>query len=147
MKTKNILFIHGITSFGNSHFRLKHFLSTNGYVVHNPDLPGHGDNKMPLTDFEGMVKFVCDYIKTNIKNEPFILMGHSMGGGIAQIICNKFEKQISLLILECPLSAAIVNFSNNKQLKYDYENNIKPINISSDNNQLSNSSNVDSLAQ
>jgi alpha-beta hydrolase superfamily lysophospholipase len=42
MKTKNIIFVHGVTSFGKSHIVLERNLTRQGYKFHSFDLPGHG---------------------------------------------------------------------------------------------------------
>jgi pimeloyl-ACP methyl ester carboxylesterase len=42
---KDILFIHGITSFGKSHLKIAEYLEKLGYRFHYFDLPGHGDKK------------------------------------------------------------------------------------------------------
>jgi pimeloyl-ACP methyl ester carboxylesterase len=66
-----------------------------------------------------MVDFVKNYINTNLKNEKFIILGHSMGGGITQVICKMFKKQITSVILECPLNlgAALSEYESDfKQL-------------------------------
>jgi pimeloyl-ACP methyl ester carboxylesterase len=49
-----------------------------------------------------MVNCVKEYINKKLKNEKFIILGHSMGGGITQVICKMFKKQITGVILECP---------------------------------------------
>jgi pimeloyl-ACP methyl ester carboxylesterase len=54
-----------------------------------------------------MVNYVKNYINTNLKNEKFIILGHSMGGGITQVICKMFKKQITGVILECPLNLGV----------------------------------------
>jgi alpha-beta hydrolase superfamily lysophospholipase len=58
-----------------------------------------------------MLKFVDKYIKDNLQNKPFIIMGHSMGGGITLSTYPKFKEQIAAIILECPLSPAATNRS------------------------------------
>jgi alpha-beta hydrolase superfamily lysophospholipase len=42
---KDILFIHGITSFGKAHIRIAQSLNKLGYHSHYFDLPGHGSKK------------------------------------------------------------------------------------------------------
>jgi alpha-beta hydrolase superfamily lysophospholipase len=58
-----------------------------------------------------MLNFIDDYIKINLKDKPFIIMGHSMGGGIALSTYPKYINQIKAVILECPLTPAIFNRS------------------------------------
>ena len=42
---KDILFIHGITSFGKAHIEIAEYLTKLGYRFHYFDLPGHGQKK------------------------------------------------------------------------------------------------------
>jgi alpha-beta hydrolase superfamily lysophospholipase len=42
---KDILFIHGITSFGKAHLQIAKYLNKKGYRFHYFDLPGHGKKK------------------------------------------------------------------------------------------------------
>jgi pimeloyl-ACP methyl ester carboxylesterase len=60
-----------------------------------------------------MVNAVDQYIQTNLKDKPFIIMGHSMGGGIALVTYIKYHQQITEVILECPLTAAVFNQAGN----------------------------------
>ncbi|MDR2636678.1 MAG: alpha/beta hydrolase [Mycoplasmataceae bacterium] len=145
MIAKDVVFIHGITSFGNSHFRTKRALEAQGYVFHNPDLPGHGDNKTSIPKFNEIIQFVIDYINKNIGERKFIIFGHSMGGGIAQYLCKIFNDQISLVILECPLSLAILSYADNEKYKHEYENNaLNDFKVNE--NSLSSKNNIASLA-
>jgi pimeloyl-ACP methyl ester carboxylesterase len=121
MKIKDILFIHGITSFGNSHIALNRKLTRLGYNFHSFDLPGHGEKKSQwinhIFKFEDMVEFVVKYIEKNLKNKPFIILGHSMGGGITQVISKIFKKQVKFVIFECPFSLAMKIGSENEKYK------------------------------
>jgi alpha-beta hydrolase superfamily lysophospholipase len=54
-----------------------------------------------------MLNFVDEYIKINIKDKPFMIMGHSMGGGIALSTYTKHKSHIAAVILECPLTPAV----------------------------------------
>jgi alpha-beta hydrolase superfamily lysophospholipase len=58
-----------------------------------------------------MLKFVDDYIKVYLHDKPFIIMGHSMGGGITLATFPKYKTQIKAVILECPLTPAIFSRS------------------------------------
>lgn len=112
---KDILFIHGITSYGKAHLQIAKHLTKLGYRFHYFDLPGHGNKKWEWNDhkfkFTDMLNFIDDYIKINLKDKPFIIMGHSMGGGIALSTYPKYINQIKAVILECPLTPAIFNRS------------------------------------
>jgi alpha-beta hydrolase superfamily lysophospholipase len=58
-----------------------------------------------------MLNFVDEYINLNLKGKPFIIMGHSMGGGITLTTYPKYKNQIKAVMLECPLTPAIFNRS------------------------------------
>lgn len=58
-----------------------------------------------------MLNFVDNYIQIHLKDKPFIIMGHSMGGGIVFATYPKYRQQIKAVILECPLTPAIFNRS------------------------------------
>jgi alpha-beta hydrolase superfamily lysophospholipase len=58
-----------------------------------------------------MLSFIKNYIENNLKNIPFIIMGHSMGGGITLATFPEYKSQIKAIILECPLTPAISNRS------------------------------------
>jgi alpha-beta hydrolase superfamily lysophospholipase len=73
-----------------------------------------------------MLKFVSNYIDTNIKDKPFIIMGHSMGGGVTLATCTKYRSQIKAVILECPLTPAVYNHTEEKD-KLNFKD--VPINI------------------
>jgi pimeloyl-ACP methyl ester carboxylesterase len=87
-----------------------HKLYLLGYNVYAFDLPNHGVNS--LTDEKYMFDDYCNYSLGKInerKKRKVILMGHSMGGGIAQVIATQI-KHIKCLILEDPLQeGAVVN--------------------------------------
>ena len=49
------------------------------------DLPFHGENKaVAVEDFEQTAQCLEEQIQHLIKNEPYILIGYSLGGRIAQ---------------------------------------------------------------
>ena len=62
-----------------SHRNLPHFRCL------SLDLPFHGENKaVAVEDFEQTAQFLESQIKSLIKDEPYILIGYSLGGRIAQ---------------------------------------------------------------
>ena len=62
-----------------SHRNLPHFRCL------SLDLPFHGENKaVVVEDFEQTVQFLESQIQSLIKDEPYILIGYSLGGRIAQ---------------------------------------------------------------
>jgi pimeloyl-ACP methyl ester carboxylesterase len=98
----NVLLIHG---FGGSTFSWRHtgaFLANQGYRVIALDLPAFGysdreyvstKNNISRTD---LTKILCN--KIDDKN-PWIIIGHSMGGAIANFMTNTSPENISALII------------------------------------------------
>ena len=101
-----VILIHGMWSTSASLSTLRERLEAQGYNVHSPDLPWHEDgirdsetrvSDLSISDYVAHLK---DYI-TNLKlEEPPILIGHSMGGILAQKL--GAELKIRAMILLCP---------------------------------------------
>ena len=75
-------------------------LEESGHRVEAPDLPGHGNDRTPLSEvnLEGYVQRVCGVL--DALSEPAILVGHSMGGiVITQVAEYRPEKVKTLLYL------------------------------------------------
>ena len=71
----------------------------NNYRVVTPDLPGFGrSNKVkPYNNINDMAQTILDCLKEK-KIEKFYLLGHSMGGMIAQEMAKKGVSKISKLV-------------------------------------------------
>ncbi len=71
-----------------------------GYEVYAPDLPGCG--KTPETgkrhSYEYLSDFVHDFV-TALELRRFYLVGHSMGGGIAQLFAVLYPYMVEKLVL------------------------------------------------
>ena len=136
----NIFFIHGYAVNPGYHNVFADKLDDYNYYA--VELPGHGvsplNNKKQLRPFSYAVE-VSNLIKElNLNN--IILMGHSMGGGIAMMVANMIPELIKKIILVTPMNSKgttnILGFlfkfnpKNQKQLDklydlltYDYKNN------------------------
>jgi len=88
-----LIFIHGA---GNTGFvwyhQLKHFPDADAL-----SLPGHPEGQ-PYTSIEGYADWLHEYILQCKYSAP-ILIGHSMGGGVAQTYALKYPKDVSALVL------------------------------------------------
>lgn len=113
-----ILFLHGFTGNFNNKISFRHFFKD--YSFYGINLPGHGnsvcdDLKSLHTKvfFEVIVAFIEKYHLTDL-----IILGHSMGGGLAVILANYLKTKIKCLILEAPA---------NKEVFKNYETIIKKL--------------------
>lgn len=80
--------------------KIKPLLEKAGHKVIAPDLPGSGNNNLPMSkiSFQLYVEQVCKIIESNAK--PVILVGHSLGGcTISQATENKDDKVKSLVYI------------------------------------------------
>lgn len=110
-KTKsdiNIVFIHGFGTTSKYFDSIAQSLS-NFYNYYAIQLPGHGiasfNNKKELDPYE-YAKYVNNWINMmNLKN--IILIGHSMGGGIALMLSLLNNKSINKLICITPMNPNI----------------------------------------
>lgn len=122
----NILFIHGYATTSKYHEEAaSEFSDYNYYAI---ELPGHG-----YTEVKQNVKFspiniamqVVEWIHS-MNLDEIILIGHSMGGGIAEMINAYIPQKISKIILVTPMNSSIdwigifkkkrISFSNVKDL-------------------------------
>ena len=75
-------------------------LAKEGHTVVAPNLPGHGDDKTPISKItlRAYADCVCEVI--NIQSEPVILVGHSLGGIVitqaAEICPDNIQKLVFL---------------------------------------------------
>ena len=75
-------------------------LEKEGHNVEAPELPGHGNHKVPIAEIslQLYVDYVCQVIDS--QSEPVILVGHSLGGcTISQAAENRPEKIKALVYL------------------------------------------------
>ena len=109
-----VVMIHGMWSTGETLAELKQAFESEGHTVHAPSLPLHmpinehtddSRNKLARTGIRAYVDFVLGYID-QLDSAP-ILVGHSMGGLIAQLVAA--EREIEKLILISSASPAGIN--------------------------------------
>jgi pimeloyl-ACP methyl ester carboxylesterase len=107
----HLLFLHGL---GGGHHawdaQLVHF-STLGYAAHAWDQPGYGHSAMVEPyDLEQVCAALARLIQS-LGGEPVVLVGHSMGGLIAQEAYFRHPELVKALVLTFT-SAAFVGGSN-----------------------------------
>jgi 3-oxoadipate enol-lactonase len=99
---RSVLLIHGYTgNHRNWAFTVKPLLAA-GYRTLSPDNPGHGESSAPTT-FEpyefGRVADVLHELASGLDFEPAIVIGHSMGGAIAEEYVLRHRSSVRALVL------------------------------------------------
>lgn len=112
-KLGTILFVHGY-AVDYSYFVADKELAKN-YDYYALNLPAHGNIKANFTkkdmkeklNFDYIANHVCEFVKEKNLND-FILIGHSMGGGIVSLVSNLIPDKIRKLILVSPMNFAAI---------------------------------------
>jgi len=80
---RNIVILHGWKVQREKYLELSSILTSYGYTVYIPDLPGFGENKgsKKILDMDNYSAFLEDYLKTN-KLKNCVLIGHSHGSRV-----------------------------------------------------------------
>lgn len=96
-----LVMVHGFLS-GQAYWHKQMDCFSHHFQVITMDLPGYGDeaNKTGLQRIEDFADYVLDQLDM-LGVEKFYLIGHSMGGMIAQEIALKAPERVSRLILYC----------------------------------------------
>ena len=95
-----LVFIHG---FGSSIFSWRKNLDviSKHHRVCAPDLPGFGYSDKPLEadySIDAYADFIIQFMD-RLQIEQAVLVGHSLGGGIALLACLKYPSRVKALIL------------------------------------------------
>lgn len=108
---RDVILIHGMWCTGANWARVRGQLEAAGLRCHAPNLPHHQVGKvdpavgaMSLRDYR---KFLLQYVRGLKLKQPPILMGHSMGGLLAQQIAA--DIQPAALVLLAPAPQAGIN--------------------------------------
>ena len=91
-----LLFIHGAGVSARTWVNQLHQLSAAGTPV-AIDLPGRTDN-VPAPTLEVYAETVCDLLES-LGDRPAFVVGHSLGGAVAQMLAVRHPKRVSGLIL------------------------------------------------
>lgn len=109
-----VVLIHGMWSTGSTLAPIRAALETAGYTCHSPTLPHHengGDAaKVATMSHLDYVAFLEQYVKDLRLLEPPILLGHSMGGLLAQLLATRVKARA--LVLFAPAAPAGINALN-----------------------------------
>jgi pimeloyl-ACP methyl ester carboxylesterase len=95
---KHYILIHGAWEESKMWQYVSPILEQNGHKVTAIDLPGHGENKQPLSQvtMAGYIKSVVDAIKK--LDHKVILVGHSMTGAVISQVAELIPEKIERLI-------------------------------------------------
>lgn len=108
-KGSSIIILHGWLSSSRAWVTLQKLLSSQGFKVIVPDLPGFGQSPLPnpegweINDYTQWVKDFVEALKESKELEkPFTLVGHSFGGRIAIKIAarNSLPDLHSLILID-----------------------------------------------
>lgn len=108
-----IVMIHGFTGSKENWYPVARELRGR-YRIVIPDLPGWGaSERKPDADygFVAQAERVAAFIHAVSPNKPVVLLGHSMGGGIAALVAARYPQLVARVGL---LDAAGVRFRDNR---------------------------------
>ncbi len=99
---KSVLLIHGYTGNHRNWALTVKPLQAAGFRTLSPDNPGHGESSAPAT-FEpyefGHVADVLHELAAGLDFEPAVVIGHSMGGAIAEEYVLRHRSSVRALVL------------------------------------------------
>ena len=95
-----VLFLHGGGLRASTYSKMLNNLAIK-YRVIAPDLPGFGNSSVPnfVWNYSGYVNYLNEFIK-NLNLNNIILIGHSLGGGIAIHLAVKSNKIKKLILID-----------------------------------------------
>ena len=115
----SVVILHGFTEFIEKYNEIIYYFTQAGYDVYMSEHYGHGYSgrsetvsgnlsKVAVEDFNIYVddafQFVTDVVnKKRDRNKPFILFGHSRGGGIGARLLEEFPSHFDAAILSSPM--------------------------------------------
>lgn len=90
--------VHGAYHGGWCYEKIVPQLESQGHTAIAVDLPGHGDNRIPVEEvtLAKYVDHVCDLI--NAQAEPVILVGHSLGGMTITEVAERIPEKVSWVV-------------------------------------------------
>jgi pimeloyl-ACP methyl ester carboxylesterase len=107
----HLLFLHGVGGGHHAWDSQLPYFAARGYASHAWDQPGYGHSPMVAPYDLEQIALSLKRLIDSLGNEPVVLVGHSMGGLIAQEAYARFPQQVKALAL-CFTSAAFVGSSD-----------------------------------
>ena len=124
-----ILFLHGFNGNSKSWAYQFNFFKNKSSVI-SIDAPGFGKSDPSSIDMDVIADVVVRLLKS-LKISKFHVVGHSMGGMLAQILGSKYSNNVGKLVLSCTFKG--YNLPKNTPLMEPYQRRIKDrINMSDD---------------
>jgi pimeloyl-ACP methyl ester carboxylesterase len=100
---RRVLLVHGFTGAKDDFVEAVDRLADQGWHAVAPDLRGHGNSSHPDAEdaygFELFADDVLALVNAMGWSEPFVLLGHSMGGMVAQVVALRQPSQLRGLVL------------------------------------------------
>ncbi len=95
---KTFLLIHGAWEHSSAWKKTTEFLEKEGHKVTSIDLPGHGNNKAPISEID--MELYANTVKETLNNfsNPVILVGHSFGGFVISKVAEEVPQKIEKLV-------------------------------------------------
>lgn len=92
------ILVHGAYHGGWCFEKVLPLLEAQGHAAIAVDLPGHGDNQVPMTEvtLAAYVDHVCAVI--DAQDEPVVLLGHSLGGMTITQVCERMPEKIQWVV-------------------------------------------------
>lgn len=112
-----IVLIHGMWCTGANYARMVETLKARGHACHTPTLPAHevgaAHPEVGPKSLKEYVAFLEDYVRAQNFAEPPILVGHSMGGLLAQQLAARIQPfALVLLTTAAPSGIFGLRWSN-----------------------------------
>ena len=116
-----ILFLHGFNGNSKSWAYQFNFFKNKSSVI-SIDAPGFGKSDPSSIDMDVIADVVVRLLKS-LKISKFHVVGHSMGGMLAQILGSKYSNNVGKLVLSCTFKG--YNLPKNSPLMEPYQRRIK----------------------
>ena len=107
-----IILVHGILDQGLAWEKVAQPLAEKGYYVVAPDLRGHGkSDHVGKGGSYNLLDFVADLdsLVSHLSDEPFTLVGHSLGSVITSIFASTRPQKVNKLVLVEPILPVATN--------------------------------------
>ncbi|WP_244830492.1 alpha/beta fold hydrolase [Caballeronia sp. TF1N1] len=96
---QTIVLIHGAWHWGGCFQKVATLLAARGHCIIHPDLKSHGFDPATYDQVEDMADYTASVAALlESAHEPFVLLGHSMGGVSLTYLAEKYPEKISKLI-------------------------------------------------